>query len=52
MEEKVGKCAGTLLVGGVGWLEDEGGLDREKEAGRVEELVGEVSDCGRSRVLV
>lgn len=48
----MGKCAGTLLVGGVGWLKDEGGLDGEEEASRVEELGSEVSDGGRSRVLV
>lgn len=52
VEEQVGKCARALLIGGVGGLEDEGGLDGEEEAGRVEELEDEVSDGGRSRALV
>jgi hypothetical protein len=30
----------------VGWLEDEGGLDGEEEAGGVEELWGVVSEGG------
>jgi hypothetical protein len=38
VEGKVGECSGAFLGGGVGWLEDKGGLDGEKEAGGVEEL--------------
>lgn len=48
----MGKCAGTLLIGGVGWLKDEGGLNGKEEASRVEELGSGVSDGGRSRGLV
>jgi hypothetical protein len=33
-----------LLLGGVGGLEDEGGLDEEEEGGGVEELLGGLSD--------
>lgn len=32
VEEEVGKCARSLLLGGVGRLKDEGGLDGEEEA--------------------
>jgi hypothetical protein len=33
VEEEVSKCAGAFLRRGVGWLEDEGGLDGEEKAG-------------------
>jgi hypothetical protein len=35
VEEEVGDGAGALLGGCVCWLEDEGGLDGEEEAGLV-----------------
>jgi hypothetical protein len=38
VEEEVCECSCALLRGGVCWLEDEGGLDGEEEAGGVEEL--------------
>lgn len=40
MEEEVDESAGAFLLGGMGWLEDEGGLDGEEEACGVEELEG------------
>lgn len=43
MEEKVGDCAGALLFGGMGRLEDKGGLNSEKEASRVKKLENGVS---------
>lgn len=46
----MGKCAGTLLLGCMRWLENEGGLDGEEEAGGVEELEGEISDGMVGRV--
>ena len=51
MEEEVGKGTGALLVGCVGWLEDEGGLNGEEKAGGVEELQRLVSD-GETREKV
>lgn len=33
VEEEVSECAGALLLGGMGRLKDEGGLDGEEEAG-------------------
>jgi hypothetical protein len=33
VEERVSEGAGAFLGGGVGWLEDEGGLGDEEEAG-------------------
>jgi hypothetical protein len=33
MEEEVSEGARALLFGGMGWLEDKGGLDGEKETG-------------------
>lgn len=44
MKEEVYECAGALLFGCVGWLQDEGGLDGEEEAGGVEKLQSLVSD--------
>jgi hypothetical protein len=38
VEEEVCECACAFLRGRVCWLEDEGGLDGEEEAGGVEEL--------------
>jgi hypothetical protein len=38
VEERVSEGAGAFLRGGVGWLQDEGGLDGEEEACRVEQL--------------
>lgn len=34
----MGDCSLFLLLGGVGWLENEGALGKENESGRVEEL--------------
>lgn len=44
VEEEVYGCAGALLFGGVGRLENQGCLGDEQEAGRVEERVGGEED--------
>lgn len=36
IEEGVGDCSLSLLLGGMGWLEDEGALGEEEESSRVE----------------
>lgn len=47
VEEEVGKGASAFLGGRVGWLEDEGGLGYEEEAGleRISLLLDGVECC-------
>jgi hypothetical protein len=51
VQGEVGECACAFLGGGVCWLKDEGGLDGEKKAGGVKELVGVVRLAIRERTV-